>query len=417
MKNKIKALVRERLSGRRIILFGAGEIAEEFYEQYGASLNISHCVSNYQKEWGEAAFMGKLDVKKYVRSEIQENDYIIVCGPIAFRDIELQLITDDMCMYEDYVESHIAGAIMENKKIALFYGQCNLRDIYQCLIQVQAFNEEYASVFTQTIPKLTAVMNRVLYYMKDISDLYVYTPKLLDRDSIYSLSPEDLPNDCQVVSISNLVMALYWPQVDTKLGHFNDWYLYSYNSKRGLKRHPDFYHTLYRHEDRNIIRMIQEGKTVEEVVDVLSSENFYSEKEVLRNRNITLKLVDISESKIDITVSDFIKDNYDRKMLYQNFAHPNKVIIWEYVSRFLSRIGVSVQEVENLEKHSPEHIHHGGDVPIYPSVAKHLKLEFIHEDMKYEIMTGNGIVYMNFREYMTHFAEYTQKVMEIFRMW
>lgn len=413
MKNKIKALVRERLSDRRIILFGAGKIAEEFYEQYGASLNISHCVSNLSKEWGEAAFLGKLDVRKYVRSEIQENDYIIVCGAIAFRNIELQLNADNMSMYEDYVESHIAGAVLENKKIALFYGQCVLRDIYECLIQVPAFYEEYTSVFTQTTKNQAIVMNRLLYYMKDISDLYVYTPKVLDLDSIYSLSLDELPDDCQVVSISNLVVSLYWPQIDTKLDHYNDWYLHSYNAERDM----DFYHTLYRHEDCNIIRMIQDGKSVVEVVDALSSEEFYSEKEVLRHRNLSLKLVGIAENAVDIKILDFIKNNYQQEMLYQNFIHPNKVIIWEYVSRLLNAIGVSAQEVENLKTYSPEHIHQGGDVPIYPSVAKHLQLEFIHEDTQYEIMTGNGIVYMNFREYTAHFAEYTKKVMEVFRMW
>lgn len=413
MKNKIKSLVRERLSSRRIILFGAGEIAEEFYERYGDSLNISHCVSNLHNEWGEAAFLGKLDVRKYVRSEIQENDYIIVCGPIAFRNIELQLNAENMCMYEDYVESHIAGAIMENKKIALFYGQCVLRDIYQCLIQVPAFNEEYTSVFTQTENKQTTLMNRLLHYIKDISDLYVYTPKVLDLDSIYSLSLEDLPPDCQVVSVSNLVVSLYWPQIDAKFGHYSDWYLHSYNSKRDM----DFYHTLYRHEDCNIIRMIQEGKTVEQVVDALSSDDFYTEKEAVRNKNVSLKLVNIAESNVDIKMLDFIKDNYQEEMIYQNYIHPNKAIIWEYVSRLLCAIGVPTHEVEELRERSPKHIHQGGDVPIYPSVAKHLKLEFIHEDTQYEILTGNGIVYMNFKEYTAHFAEYTRKVMEVIQMW
>lgn len=413
MKNKIKSLVRERLSDRRIILFGAGKTAEEFYKKYGESLNISHCVSNYHKEWGEAVFLGKLDVRKYVRSEIQENDYIIICGPMVFRDIELQLNADNMYMYEDYVESHIAGVIMENKKIALFYGQCILRDIYKCLIQVPAFNKEYAAVFTQTAWIEATVINRLLYYMKDISDLYVYTPKVLDLGSIYSLSLNELPADCEVVSISNLVLSLYWPQIDIKLVHVNEWYLHPYHSERST----DFYHTLYRHEDCNIIRMIQEGKTVREVVDTLSSEDFYSEEEVLKNKNLSMKLIGMAENNVDITMQDFIKDNYHKGMLYQNFAHPNKVIIWEYVSRFLSKIGISTHEVEELRRCSPEHIHQAGDVPIYPSVVKHLKLEFIHEDIQYEVLTGNGIVYMDFKEYTAHFAEYTKKAMEIVQTW
>lgn len=413
MKDKIKSLVRQRLADRRIVLFGAGEVAEEFYKKYGAALNISHCVSNLNKEWGEAAFLGKLDVRKYVRSEIQENDYIIVCGPIAFRSIELQLNMEGMRMYDDFVESNIAGAIMENKKIALFYGQCILRDIYKCLIQVPAFTEEYAPVFTQSVKHKTVVLNRLLYYIKDISDLYVYTPRILDVDSIYYLSPKELPADCRIVSLSNLLVPMYWPQIDIKLENVNNWYFHSYNSERDL----DFYHSLYRREDCNITKMIRDGMSVSQVVDTLSSEDFYTEKQVVRNRDISFKLVGIAENNIDVTILDFLKEHYHSEMLYQNFVHPNKTIIWEYVRRLLTVLGISTQDIEYLKERSPEHIHQSGDVPIYPSVVKHLKLEFIHEDTQYEILTGNGIVYMNFKEYTAHFAEYTKKVMEIARMW
>lgn len=413
MKDKIKSMVRERLADRRIILFGAGEVAEEFYEKYGTVLNISHCVSNYQKEWGEAAFMGKLDVRKYVRSEIQENDYIIVCGMFAFRSIVLQLNAEDMRMYEDFVESSIAEAIMENKKIALFYGQCILRDVYKCLVQVPAFNEEYAPVFTQVIKDQAAVLNRALYYMKDLSDLYVYTPKKVLNDSIFFLSPSELPADCRVVSVSNLVVPIYWPQCDAKLEHYNDWYLHAYNSRRNL----DFFHTLYRRGDDNINKMIQDGMSVDQVVDTLSSEDFYTEKQVLRNRDVSFKLVGIGENNIDVKILDYLKDNYQKEMLYQNWVHPNKAVVWEYVARLLTVLGISAHEVEHLKERSPEHIHQSGDVPIYPSVIKHLKLEFVDEDTKYEVMTGNGIVYMDFREYTAHFAEYTKKAIEITQMW
>ena len=77
-KEEIKALVREKMSSKRIVLFGAGVVAEEFYEAHKDLLNISHCVSNIQKEWGEGAFMeGELDVRQYRPEDIEENDYII----------------------------------------------------------------------------------------------------------------------------------------------------------------------------------------------------------------------------------------------------------------------------------------------------------------------------------------------------
>lgn len=412
-KEEIKALVREKMSSKRIVLFGAGVVAEEFYEAHKDLLNISHCVSNIQKEWGEGAFMeGELDVRQYRPEDIEENDYIIVCGPLAFRSIELQLRDDGYEMYEDFVESKIAGAIYSGKKIALFYGQCILRDIHKCLVQVPSFTEEYASIYTQASKGQAIVINRLLYHVKDICDLYVYTPKILDKESIYSLNPNQLTKDCKVFSVSNLTYPLYWPQINDKVDEYNQFYIYPYNAKRDL----DFYHRMYRQEDCNINKMVIDGMTTKEIINTLSDENFYSEKEVLKNKRIALKLIAAAEKTIDITVLDYIEDMYQKEMLYQNYIHPNKSVIWLYIRRLLTGIGLSLQDVDDIEREAPLHVHQSGDVPIYPSVAKHLSLEFVNKDTKYEILVGNGITYMTFEEYTEHFTEYTRKAYELMRL-
>lgn len=413
MKERIKALVRERLQNRRIILFGVDQTAKEFYQEVKGKLPISHCVSNAAKEWGEKAFLGELDVRPFRKDELEENDYLIVCGSVVFfRNIELQLSKEGLSMYDDFVESHIAEVVFSNKKFALFYGQCILRDIYQRLIQVPAFSKEYKSVFTQTIKHQAVVINRLLYYAKDICDLYIYTPRILDRDSIYALSPEEMPADCKIVSVSNLTASIYWPQINTKLDEYNRWYLHSYNSERSR----DFYHTLYRKEDCNINRMVLEGKSTKEIVDTLSAEDYYSEKQVKRGFQYAMKLIQIAEKDVDIKVADFILENFRKQMLYQNFIHPNKCIIYEYIRRLLHTIDISTAEIDELEREAPMHEHQSGDVPIYPSVIKALELEFADDTTKYEVMIGSGMVYMTFREYMEHFAEYTRKTMEISRL-
>lgn len=412
-KEQIKSIIRDKMASKRIILFGAGVVAEEFYEEYKDELNISHCVSNMKSEWGEKALLGEIDVCKYRKEDITQNDYLIVCGPFAFRTIELQLYADGLKMYENFVESSIAKAVFSGKKIALFYGQCVLRDIYKCIVQVPAFTEEYSSVFTQTNKGQSVVINRLLYHMKDICDLYVYTPKVLDRDSVYSLGKNDFNDECKVISLSNIVVSLYWPEIEMDSSIYNEWYLHPYNSPRDL----DFYHTLYRRADLNINKMILNGDSTKKILEILSDDNFYSEKEVTRNARIALRSVDIAERKIDITIGDYIKENYAKKMLYQNLVHATKYIIWEYVRRLLAKLEISREEVLILEQQSPMHIHEGGDVPIYPSVVKSLKLEFVNESYRYEVITGRGIQYMTFREYMEHYIEYTRKAMKIKTMW
>lgn len=412
-KEEIKALVREKMATKRIILFGAGVIAEEFYEAHKDKLNISHCVSNIQKEWGEGAFMeGELDVRQYRPEDIEENDYIVVCGPLAFRTIELQLRDDGYEMYEDFVESKIAGAIYSGKKIALFYGQCILRDIYECIMQVPAFDKEYVSIFTQTAKGQAIVINRLLYHLKDICDLYIYTPKILDKDSIYSLDISQLSKDCKVISVSNLTCTLYWPQINDKFDEYNPLYLHSYNAKRDM----DFFHWMYRQEDCNINNMVKDGIGTKEIIKRLSSDCYYTKKEIEKNARISFKLIETAEKGIDITILDFIKEQYQKEMLYQNFVHPNKQIIWMYVRRLLISIGLSLLDVDDLERKSPMHIHQGGDVPIYPCVAKEMELEFVDKDTKYEVLQGGGLVYMTFEEYTEHYAEYTRKTYELMRL-
>ena len=411
-KEQIKLLVREKLHSKRIILFGAGIVAEEFYQEYKDCLQISHCISNLSKEWGEKTFLGELDVRQYKQEELQENDYLVVCGPIAFRSIELQLEAAGMKMYENYVESKIASVILQNKKIALFYGQCILRDMYHCIVQIPMFQSEYASIYTQVVPGQAIVTNRLLYYAKELCDLYVYTPKILDHDSVYVVKRNELPADCQIISISNLVVSLYWPQVSPKLRDYNEYYLYPYN----IKRDVIFGHTLYRRQDRNINKMVLENLPTKEIVERLSDEDYYSEKQILKNRNIFLKSIALAEKGVDITILDYIRDNYESVPLYQNFVHSNACIILEYIRRLLQKLELPITELNSLEEKLPELMHHGGDVPIYPSVIKHLKLKFANAETKYEVMIGNGIVSMTFREYMEHFTEYTRKTIEVSRM-
>lgn len=412
-REEIKAFAREKLQNKRIILFGAGVMASEFYQEYKDCLNISHCVSNNKIEWGEHAFQGALDIRPYKKEELQADDYLVVCGLKVFREIELQLQADGMKMYEHYIEYRIASAILENKKIALFYGGCVLRDIYRSVIRVPAFREVYASIFSQVVKGEAVITNRSVYYAKDICDLYIYAPRILDRDSIYAVSRDELPDDCKIISISNLVVGLYWPQVSPKQEEQNKLLLYPYNIERDI---IIFGHTLYRREDKNISKMVLQGFSTKEIVDCLTSEDFYSEKQVLRNKHICFTSVEMAEKNVDITIMDYLRDNYRTIPLYQNFVHPNKCVIWEYIRRFLKAIGLSTTGLEELEESLPDVAHMGGEVPIYPSVAKHLDLRFIDAQTRYEVMMGNGTEYMTFREYMEHYTEYTRKAIEIIRM-
>ena len=137
----------------------------------------------------------------------------------------------------------------------------------------------------------------------------------------------------------------------------------------------------------------------------------------LENVNFEEIIVISAEKNYNITIGDYIRENYKRIKLYQNSFHPNKCIIWEYNKRLLKELNIKCANIDELVDNSPEHIHQGGDVPIYPSVAYRLGLEFVDEKTKYEVMIGNRVEYMTFREYVEHYVEYTRRAMEIMQMW
>lgn len=412
-KEQIIIKSRENLLEKRIILFGVGEVAQKFYQKNRNRLKISHCVSNMKEQWGKQAFLNELDVVEFKSENIGPNDYLIVCGPFAFRQIEIQLINCGFRMFEHFIESSIAECVLENKKIALFRGSCILRDIYECVITSKTFTEQYAPIYATDNYAVSKFDNRVLYYASKICDCYIYSYRMLRRDKVYLLTDEELPKDCVKISVSNITFPGYWPQADPEIRNSNKYLIHPYNSKRDLI----FHHTMYRLEDTNINRFMDEGKEFEEIYSLISSKDFYDEKAVKRNLKIAFKSVQIAEQFADIKAMDFIKDNYDKRMLFQNFAHMHKCVIWTYVRRLFEKLQLASEECDALEEMSPKYIHHGGDIPIYPSVARALELTWYDENMKYEIMTYHGVEEMTFEQYVRHYVEYTKRAKEIMASW
>lgn len=412
-KEQLKDIARQNILNKRIILFGAGKVAVEFYQKYNDILNISHCVSNLKREWGSKKFQDELDVLEFRSEDIKETDYLIVCGPYAFRQIELQLLNCGYKVFHQFVESKIAECILSGKKIALFRGSCILRDIYECILKSERFGEQYVSIFGTDNYVASKFDNRVIYYASKICDYYIYSYRILRQDKIYLFTEKDLPKGCKIISVSNITFPAYWPQADSEIRNSNKYLIHPYNMERDLI----FYHTMYRLEDRNLNRMVEEGMILTEIWKQVSSDDFYTDKEVIRNVKIAFKSLQIAEKFADVGVLDFIRENYSKRMVFQNFAHMHKCVIWEYVRRLFAAMEIEDDECGQLEAESPEYIHHGGDIPVYPSVAMHMGLEWINEDTTYEIMTYHGIKHMTFRQYVEHYVEYTQKAQKIMASW
>ncbi|WP_022765823.1 WcbI family polysaccharide biosynthesis putative acetyltransferase [Butyrivibrio sp. XPD2006] len=413
-KKEARKIILHEIATRNIILFGVGIVAEEFYEEFHDQLNIVCCMTNYSKEWGEKRFLERLDVRGYTPEDISNDDYIIICSYFSFNSIDRQLTLDGLKPFSDFISSGIAAAVYNRRKIALFYGSCILRDVYKNISMVPKFTSEFYSIFVQASKDPMAIMlSRELMYAKLLCDICIYMPRIMEKDSTFNVTQEMFSKDCKLVSVSNLVVPIYWPNVKSRLYARNPEYIYPYNSKRDL----NFFHTLYRKEDVNINKLVENGLSTADIIKVLSSEDFYSEQQVLRKVKTTFHISELGEEGMDVKIVEYIKDNYQREMLYQNYVHPNRPIIWKLIEGILNCIGITDSSLSACELSAPYHPHQSGDVPIYPSVVKHMRLDFITPEHKYEIMTADGIKLMDFKEYVEHYAEYTRVSIKIRGLW
>lgn len=413
MKELLKERIRTGVNNRNIVLFGASVVAEEFYVNYKDKIQISYCVSNQENQWGKGVFLGELDVLKFEPKKLTGNEYFIVCGPFAFKQIEKQLIDCGLKPFVDFMVSNIVAAVIENKKVCMFRGSCILRDVFECIIKLPEFSKEYYGIYSTDNYAINKTEDRVFYYGKDICDAYIYSYRVLRQNKEYLWNKSEIADDAIIISVSNITFSGYWPQADPEIRDVNKYLVHPYNLKRDLV----FYHTVYRMEDVEINRMIEEGKKAQQIYEAISNDNFYSSKQVLKNARLAFKSVSIGENNATIKIEDFIREQYKQIKVFQNFSHMHKCVTWEMVRRVLDKLGIWDKNVDTFEQRSPKYIHHGGDIPIYPSVAKFLELEMVDKDTIYEVMTYQGIKNMNLEEYVYHYYEYTKLAQKMIKGW
>lgn len=413
MKATLRRKMLEHLENRKIVLFGAGLKAHEFYEKYRDQLDIAFCVTNSSVEWGEKRFCGELDVRQYQARELKGRYYVVLSAYLAFEGIATQLVCDGYAVFEDFIDYRVAEAVLEDKKLAIFYGTCILRDVFHTLERVPAFMDQYVSIFTQadTKEKDTIAELYSVYYAKDVCDAYIYNNKLLHPEKSYNMQREDLPADCKMIGVSKATFQGYWPQLHNK-GYSLNW-MFDVMAPFDNK----FWHLMYSREDANITKLSEEGKTPEEICEILSAEDYYSEKELKKHIRISFKTLQLAEKGLEVKGGDFIQRRYREERLYQDFTHPGKPVLWEYARQVMEHLGIHEAGIAEIIEAAPEYVHRSSDMPIYPSVAKHLGLSWIDEQTRYEVMTCKGVRLMTFKEYVTHYAAYIKAVLEIREGW
>lgn len=412
-QKRIRQYVEEQLYNKDIIIWGIGNNAKEFYLNYKEKYKIVACIST-QSEHADYLVdqddgLQILDFSQYRR---RENDYIIIFE-LPYTHCENQLLSRGLVFLQDYVEMYIAEFIASGKKLAIIAGNCQIVTVFDFLKKINRFTDEYYLMRFSTHYWKSCWSLKSLSIMKNMCDLYLCMVHE-DHEKVF-WRKEELPNSCQIITLPYMMGRIYWPQQKSGWRTIKNEYFIKNADMKG--------HGPFETGDVNINQMIKEGKSVEEVVELLTSDSFYSKEQVSWHVESVLRLLEFEEQECDVKMTTYIRDRYTEEMLYRDMVHMQPVFVCEYTRQILRYLGMEDGEVDELQKKGiedpiyKEYSEHCTEVPVYPSVARHMDLKWWNMEYKWDVKFYGGIQKMTFEEYIRAYYDVCSKMKQIMEVW
>lgn len=256
------------------------------------------------------------------------------------------------------------------KKFCLIYANCQNLLLAKYLSGSEEFNQQY---LIKRLPIHLYLKNETTipdHLLKE-AKLFIYQPVHdIHGDRSTQSILKKLPSDCQTISFPPLYFKGYFPQ-------------YCRNPVNHVIA-PNYPYGLIPHGDSNIISMLEEGKSKPEIVERLSDPNFYSKEFLLNNLNETLGELARRESQLSIKVSSFIEAHFQHYNLFHTQNHPTDMLGIYVVNQILKLINLPSLSSELSILNPIYETLNNFQIPIYPSVIRHLNLTFVNPKTLYK---------------------------------
>ncbi|MCI5584896.1 MAG: WcbI family polysaccharide biosynthesis putative acetyltransferase [Lachnospiraceae bacterium] len=396
---------------KRLIIYGTGNTGKEFYNKFRDILPIYACTSSEK----ETIPIENLKVVPYQELN-QEKDFLIICS-LANREIRYRLMLEGWKINNNFMNSSIFQIIYDcvfsKKKLIVAIGQCEIREMFLALSRIESFSQKYAVVYFderevcnhgnrrqwEEIIECLNILDKADYFVR---------PSALNPATVMSFNffKQKLNRECRTIVVSLFHFDSYWPQDISKERQVSKYYV----TQPGVKI------CAFVESDRIIDRLLEEGHSCREIIKLVKREDFFTQNEVVKNHQNTLKRVKITDRLSDIKVTDYVEENYNKVKLYCDRGHFDQALLRIYVKKFLIYLG-EAEAIDELQKIVLDDIFERiNEFPIYPSTSKILNLEWIEENTLYRMVLPSGIKKVTFDEYMELLVEYryqTQKILKL----
>ena len=400
-----------------IAIWGTGRLAEKLYCLRNDSFNIVCFFDNDERKHNTKKF--GVPILKWTKA----NKYKIIIASSYWREIAEQLsaeglsIDENYEIYSKYMETDIVNYseiyyltdkilkisakkyLLPPKKIAVVYGNCQTILIENAIRLHCDFSNEYMVI---RIPKVYEYIDNkgmVEYFIQDEIfwsqvDLFIYQTvsanNRFSRILCTDVIKHKLRLDCKVVNIVNLFFDGYFPQRTENKNYF-----LRELHQAGLFPFGDIY----------VDAMVNKNFSIEQIISVISEEDFISKKEILKRIRESFNELKTREAMVDIKISDYIEKYYKEEQLFYSPNHPSWRVLSEYINRIVAFLGYEHEEISEADVALNIGTLKGVDIPIYPAVKKVIGLKK-YEKKYYPNRFICEDLYLNFHDFMIKYLTY-----------
>ena len=230
-----------------------------------------------------------------------------------------------------------------------------------------------------------------------ICDYYIFNA---DSNANCRFGETELPTNCKTISFPCINFRAFFPQcADQNSNESNNPYFLKLPSGKSSG---------YKYRDCWLENLYESGKSVNEIIDLVTDSNFMDPATIISNFNKELRISHYYERKCDVKLVEFIKANYRKFRLLNTSGHWDIHLAYECFRQILSIMFVGMVTDDETKDKLLTSGRKYTQIPIYPTVVKALNLDWYKTDQQNGIKLVNGWKEINFEEYVDTYLKYIQ---------
>lgn len=383
------------LEEKNIWIFGAGNNGRYFYERYKDTYAICGFISNYEeeKEYQGLPVIRPLDILQ------QEDPYIVICSDAAVV-MSRQLCALGLIGGKDYGFSRTLP-----KKLLIAMGSCQVIKTAEALCRNEDFENRYdAELYLESAYEFYRdADNRRLKGYGSFCDVVFYS---IPNAGVAELRDYRPLIETYYKGATKLYLPFYCfrGQLQQVTGNVNPYALRELKAYSG--RHFWF------RGDREINHMLENGHTMEEILEKVLDVDYWSDKQILNGFRQEMKKIEVLDRLSSFPIKPFIEAVYQRILVFIDGTHFSYQLC-QYLADEIAKC-LDIRPVHTINTQNEGENSKTGVMPVYPCVRRALGMTR-GEDYQFYDPQKDEIDYLDVEGYLRRYIEYVTDVLDIQR--